>query len=73
MLVLNLGHSPLYRHLSKCLNVELLKNHLFIHPIRLRIGKQIYRFSIIKVTNSCGSFNTFKHIVIKLLIRHFIQ
>ena len=25
MLVLNLGHSPLYRHFYKCLYIELLK------------------------------------------------
>ena len=30
MLVLNLGHSPLYRHFGKYLYVEMLKFHLFI-------------------------------------------
>lgn len=25
MLVLNLGHTPLYRHLCKCLHIEMLK------------------------------------------------
>ena len=29
-LVLNLGHSPLYRHFCKCLYIEMLKIHLFI-------------------------------------------
>ena len=30
MLVLNLGHTPLYRHFCKCLYIEMLKFHLFI-------------------------------------------
>jgi len=30
MLVLNLGHNPLYRHFYKCLYIELLKFYLFI-------------------------------------------
>ena len=28
LLVLNLGHSPLYRHFCKCLYIELLKFRL---------------------------------------------
>ena len=30
-LVLNLGHSPLYRHLCKCIYIEMLKIHLFVN------------------------------------------
>ena len=30
-LVLNFGHSPLYRHFCKRLHIEMLKNHLFIN------------------------------------------
>ena len=35
MLVLNLGHSPLYRHFCKCLYIELLKFRLFLINIKL--------------------------------------
>ena len=31
MLVLNLGHSPLYRHFCKCLYIELLKFRLLFN------------------------------------------
>ena len=31
LLVLNLGHSPLYRHFYKCLYIEMLKKNLFIN------------------------------------------
>ena len=31
LLVLNLGHSPLYRHFCKCLYIEMLKFYLFIN------------------------------------------
>ena len=31
MKVLNLGHSPLYRHFCKCLHIEFKKNHLIIN------------------------------------------
>lgn len=46
MLVLNLGHSPLYSHLCKCLYIELLKFRLFfnyyIHFLRSTIRKQAF-------------------------------
>lgn len=32
-LVLNLGHSPLYRHFCKCLHIELLKFRLIFLTI----------------------------------------
>ena len=46
VLVLNLGHSPLYRHFCKYLYIELLKFRLFfnyyIHFLRLTIRKQAF-------------------------------
>ena len=46
MLVLNLGHPPLYRHFCKCLYIEMLKIHLFIKYSRHFI---CYLFKLIKL------------------------
>ena len=46
VLVLNLGHSPLYRHFCKCLYIEFLKFRLlfnyYIHFLRSTIRKQAF-------------------------------
>lgn len=57
LLVLNLGHSPLYRHFCKCLYIELLKFRLLFLTVT-------YIFFVQQFKNKLSLFSLIKNVSI---------